>query len=121
MEQTGAHLPPTPRLRVVDQQLQTIAPIRDVLYLPSQRRCARARHGDRDQEDPVRSRTTPISRGILNILCRMYLFTMQLAQIPLIAVGRMPVIKRNKLFGNIVFWLGLYAGFPLLCVAYCAY
>lgn len=52
---------------------------------------------------------------------RMYLFTLQLAQIPLIAVGRMPVIKRNKLFGNIVFWLGLYAGFPLLCVAYCAY
>ncbi|GJE91227.1 MBOAT, membrane-bound O-acyltransferase family-domain-containing protein [Phanerochaete sordida] len=52
---------------------------------------------------------------------RLYLFTLQLAQIPLIAVGRMPAIKRNKLFGNIVFWLGLYAGFPLLCVAYCAY
>lgn len=51
----------------------------------------------------------------------MYLFTMQLAQIPLIAVGRMPIIKKNKLFGNIVFWVGLYAGFPLLCVAYCAY
>jgi len=43
---------------------------------------------------------------------------MQLIQIPLIAVGRMPVIKRNKILGNIVFWLGLYAGFPLLCVAY---
>ncbi|KAK7687832.1 hypothetical protein QCA50_009051 [Cerrena zonata] len=52
---------------------------------------------------------------------RMYLFVMQIAQIPLIAVGRMPVIKRNKLLGNVVFWLGLYAGFPLLCVAYCAY
>ncbi|KAI0339433.1 MBOAT-domain-containing protein [Trametopsis cervina] len=52
---------------------------------------------------------------------RMYLFTMQLAQIPLIAIGRMPVIKQNKLLGNLVFWLGLYAGFPLLCVAYCAY
>ncbi|OCH96310.1 MBOAT-domain-containing protein [Obba rivulosa] len=52
---------------------------------------------------------------------RMYLFTLQLAQIPLIAVGRMPVIKRNKLLGNIVFWVGLYAGFPLLCVAYVAY
>ena len=23
--------------------------------------------------------------------------------------------------GNVVFWLGLYAGFPLLCVAYVAY
>ncbi|KAH8093272.1 MBOAT, membrane-bound O-acyltransferase family-domain-containing protein [Cristinia sonorae] len=52
---------------------------------------------------------------------RMYLFVMQLAQIPLIAVGRLPFIKRNKLMGNIVFWIGLYAGFPLLCVAYCAY
>jgi sterol O-acyltransferase len=45
----------------------------------------------------------------------------QLIQVPLIAVGRLPVIKRNKLMGNVVFWLGLYAGFPLLCVAYCAY
>ena len=45
----------------------------------------------------------------------------QIAQIPLIAVGRIPAIRRNKLMGNLVFWLGLYAGFPLLCVAYCAY
>ncbi|KAI0272515.1 MBOAT, membrane-bound O-acyltransferase family-domain-containing protein [Gloeopeniophorella convolvens] len=52
---------------------------------------------------------------------RMYLFTMQLIQIPLIAMGRIPAIKRNKLMGNIVFWLGLYAGFPLLCVAYVFY
>ncbi|OSD04816.1 MBOAT-domain-containing protein [Trametes coccinea BRFM310] len=52
---------------------------------------------------------------------RFYLFALQLAQIPLIAVGRIPAIRRNKLLGNIVFWLGLYAGFPLLCVAYCAY
>lgn len=52
---------------------------------------------------------------------RMYLFVMQIAQIPLIAVGRLPAIKKNKLLGNVVFWLGLYAGFPLLCVAYCAY
>ncbi|KAI0061050.1 MBOAT-domain-containing protein [Artomyces pyxidatus] len=52
---------------------------------------------------------------------RMYLFTMQLIQIPLIAVGRIPAIKRNKLMGNVVFWLGLYAGFPLLCVAYVAH
>ncbi|KAI5123524.1 hypothetical protein M0805_006684 [Coniferiporia weirii] len=52
---------------------------------------------------------------------RMYLFMLQLIQIPLIAIGRIPVIKRNKLLGNVVFWIGLYAGFPLLCVAYCAY
>jgi len=52
---------------------------------------------------------------------RMYLFLLQLIQIPLIAISRTPAIKRNKLLGNIVFWVGLYAGFPLLCVAYVAY
>ncbi|KAJ7813644.1 MBOAT, membrane-bound O-acyltransferase family-domain-containing protein [Mycena leptocephala] len=52
---------------------------------------------------------------------RMYLFLLQLIQIPLIMVSRLPIIKRNKLTGNIVFWLGLYCGFPLLCVAYVAY
>ncbi|EJD07524.1 MBOAT-domain-containing protein [Fomitiporia mediterranea MF3/22] len=52
---------------------------------------------------------------------RMYLFMLQLIQIPLIAIGRMPFIKRNQVVGNVVFWVGLYAGFPLLCVAYCAY
>lgn len=51
----------------------------------------------------------------------MYLFLMQLIQIPLILVCRAPVIQRNKLMGNVVFWVGLYAGFPLLCVAYVAY
>ncbi|KAF9477584.1 hypothetical protein BDN70DRAFT_861561 [Pholiota conissans] len=52
---------------------------------------------------------------------RMYLFILQLIQIPLIMIGRIPAIKQNKLMGNVVFWLGLYAGFPLLCVAYVAY
>ncbi|KAK7025238.1 O-acyltransferase [Favolaschia claudopus] len=52
---------------------------------------------------------------------RMYLFLLQLIQIPLIMVSRLPIIKRNKLMGNVVFWLGLYCGFPLLCVAYVAY
>ncbi|KAI6113034.1 MBOAT, membrane-bound O-acyltransferase family-domain-containing protein [Pisolithus sp. B1] len=52
---------------------------------------------------------------------RLYLFLMQLAQIPLILVTRASVIKQNKLLGNVVFWIGLYAGFPLLCVAYVVY
>ncbi|KAF8159466.1 MBOAT, membrane-bound O-acyltransferase family-domain-containing protein [Crassisporium funariophilum] len=52
---------------------------------------------------------------------RMYLFVLQIVQIPLIILSRIPAIKRNKLLGNVVFWLGLYAGFPLLCVAYVAY
>jgi sterol O-acyltransferase len=60
-------------------------------------------------------------RESIFVFCRMYLFLLQLIQIPLIAVSRTPAIKRNKLMGNIVFWVGLYAGFPLLCVAYVAY
>ncbi|KAF8630153.1 hypothetical protein AX15_003103 [Amanita polypyramis BW_CC] len=52
---------------------------------------------------------------------RFYLFALQLVQVPLIALSRIPIIKHNRLIGNIVFWLGLYAGFPLLCVAYVAY
>ncbi|TFK39815.1 MBOAT, membrane-bound O-acyltransferase family-domain-containing protein [Crucibulum laeve] len=52
---------------------------------------------------------------------RFYLFTLQIIQIPLIVISRIPAIKRNKLLGNVIFWLGLYAGFPLLCVAYVAY
>jgi len=52
---------------------------------------------------------------------RMYLFVMQIVQIPMIMLSRVPAIKQNKLMGNVVFWLGLYAGFPLLCVAYVAY
>lgn len=46
---------------------------------------------------------------------------MQLVQIPLIIASRAPALKQNRLMGNVVFWLGLYAGFPLLCVAYVAY
>ncbi|KAF5387329.1 hypothetical protein D9757_005730 [Collybiopsis confluens] len=52
---------------------------------------------------------------------RFYLFLMQLAQIPLIALNSVPFIKQNKLLGNLMFWTGLYAGFPLLCVGYVAY
>ncbi|KZT09838.1 MBOAT-domain-containing protein [Laetiporus sulphureus 93-53] len=52
---------------------------------------------------------------------RMYLFMLQLSQLPMIAIGRLPAIKRNKLLGNVVFWAGLFVGLPLLCVAYVAY
>ncbi|KAF8312187.1 MBOAT-domain-containing protein [Clavulina sp. PMI_390] len=52
---------------------------------------------------------------------RLYLFLLQMIQIPMIAMGRLPVVKRNPTAGNVVFWFGLLTGFPLLCVAYCAY
>jgi sterol O-acyltransferase len=50
-----------------------------------------------------------------------FLLSVQIVQIPMIMLSRVPAIKQNKLMGNVVFWLGLYAGFPLLCVAYVAY
>ncbi|ODN97324.1 sterol O-acyltransferase [Cryptococcus wingfieldii CBS 7118] len=49
---------------------------------------------------------------------RPYLFLMQMAQLPMIALGRLPVVKRNKTIGNIVFWIGLMMGFPLLAICY---
>ncbi|EIW67053.1 hypothetical protein TREMEDRAFT_34263 [Tremella mesenterica DSM 1558] len=45
---------------------------------------------------------------------RPYLFLMQMAQLPMIALGRVGWVKRSKTIGNIVFWLGLMSGFPLL-------
>ncbi|CAE7208710.1 unnamed protein product [Rhizoctonia solani] len=45
---------------------------------------------------------------------RMYLFILQMSQIPLIFLGRLPIIKQNKVLGNVLFWVGLMSGFPLL-------
>ncbi|KGB75845.2 sterol O-acyltransferase [Cryptococcus deuterogattii R265] len=49
---------------------------------------------------------------------RPYLFLMQMAQLPMIALGRLPIVRKNKTIGNIVFWMGLMAGFPLLAICY---
>ncbi|BGP39994.1 Sterol O-acyltransferase 2 (Sterol-ester synthase 2) [Rhodotorula kratochvilovae] len=49
---------------------------------------------------------------------RMYLFVLQMAQLPLIMIGRAPIFKRHPALGNLFFWLGLLSGFPLLAVAY---
>ncbi len=82
--------------------------------------CARARYGHRHTENKV---SFLLAEAYLpaNSRPRMYLFLLQLIQIPLIALSRMHIIKQNQMLGNVVFWLGLYAGFPLLCVAYVAH
>ncbi|WVN87832.1 uncharacterized protein L203_103027 [Cryptococcus depauperatus CBS 7841] len=49
---------------------------------------------------------------------RPYLFMMQMAQLPMIALGKLPAVRRNKTVGNIVFWIGLMCGFPLLAICY---
>jgi hypothetical protein len=132
VEQTRAQFSATTRLRFSHHFVQVLALPRHVRHLSPLCCRTRARHGRGHQKDPVRltlllplplpspcvmlTTTTKHGHG------RMYLFALQLIQIPLIAVGRTSVIKRNSWYlGNMVFWLGLYAGFPTLCVAYVLY
>ncbi|BEI84302.1 hypothetical protein CcaverHIS002_0409060 [Cutaneotrichosporon cavernicola] len=49
---------------------------------------------------------------------RPYLFLMQMIQLPMIMIGRLPAVKRNRTLGNIIFWAGLMLGFPLLEICY---
>ncbi|KAI8916523.1 MBOAT, membrane-bound O-acyltransferase family-domain-containing protein [Powellomyces hirtus] len=50
---------------------------------------------------------------------RMYLFVLQMLQIPLILISRWSKLKRYPRFGNAFFWFSMYLGPPLLAVAYC--
>ncbi|KAI8814208.1 MBOAT, membrane-bound O-acyltransferase family-domain-containing protein, partial [Cladochytrium replicatum] len=50
---------------------------------------------------------------------RLYLFGMQMFQLPLIYMARIPAVRKQKLIGNIIFWFGMFLGPPLLAVAYC--
>ncbi|KAH9952700.1 hypothetical protein BGW80DRAFT_1418536 [Lactifluus volemus] len=52
---------------------------------------------------------------------RLYIFVLQLIQIPMASVARSLAIKRKKFLGNAMVWLALHAGFPLLCIAYVFY
>ncbi|KAL9937539.1 hypothetical protein V8E36_003948 [Tilletia maclaganii] len=49
---------------------------------------------------------------------RGYLFAMQMAQLPLIVIGQIPFIRQNEFLGNLIFWIGLMVGFPLLNILY---
>ncbi|KAE8227479.1 hypothetical protein CF319_g60 [Tilletia indica] len=49
---------------------------------------------------------------------RGYLFAMQMAQMPLIFISQIPFIRRNEVLGNLIFWIGLMVGFPLLNILY---
>lgn len=57
---------------------------------------------------------------LMQVRCRCYLCLerekadRQMVQLPMIAVGRMPIMKRNKTVGNLFFWIGLMMGFPFL-------
>lgn len=46
---------------------------------------------------------------------RGYLFAMQMAQLPLIALHSLPLIKNNRALGNLLFWIGLMVSAMLSC------
>ncbi|KAI8089810.1 membrane bound O-acyl transferase [Halteromyces radiatus] len=50
---------------------------------------------------------------------RMYLFVLQMFQLPLIMLGRKPFIRERYWLGNTVFWLSMMVGPPLLGILYC--
>ncbi|KAF9175501.1 hypothetical protein BGX21_005514 [Mortierella sp. AD011] len=50
---------------------------------------------------------------------RMYLFVLQMGQLPLIWLGHRQVIRENPRLANVLFWAGMFSGPPLLGVAYC--
>ncbi|KAI7870549.1 MBOAT-domain-containing protein [Spinellus fusiger] len=50
---------------------------------------------------------------------RMYLFVLQMLQIPLIMAGRHPWIRAHSMVGNFFFWLCMLFGPPFLGILYC--
>ncbi len=52
---------------------------------------------------------------------RFYLFAAQMVQLPMIFLSQVPFIRRNETLGNMIFWIGLMAGFPLLNIGYLVY
>ncbi|KAF9938829.1 hypothetical protein BGZ65_012100 [Modicella reniformis] len=50
---------------------------------------------------------------------RLYLFALQMLQLPLIWMGNIKVIRDKPRLGNTLFWLAMFCGPPLLGVAYC--
>ncbi|KAJ3313335.1 hypothetical protein HDV04_002141 [Boothiomyces sp. JEL0838] len=49
---------------------------------------------------------------------RMYLFFMQMFQLPLIFLSTLKIFKGRAILGNVFFWFGMYLGPPILTVAY---
>lgn len=49
---------------------------------------------------------------------RGYLFLMQLLQLPLAALSRTKLLKDRKVFGNIVFWFGIFVGPSIIMCLY---
>ncbi|KAK9469742.1 MBOAT, membrane-bound O-acyltransferase family-domain-containing protein [Lipomyces arxii] len=49
---------------------------------------------------------------------RGYLLVLQMLQLPLVQLSKTSFFKHRRVFGNIVFWLGIYTGPSMMCVLY---
>ncbi len=49
---------------------------------------------------------------------RGYLLVLQMLQLPLVMISRMKLFKDQKLFGNIIFWIGISSSPSLVCLLY---
>jgi sterol O-acyltransferase len=49
---------------------------------------------------------------------RGYLFTMQLMQLPMVAMSRSRLLKGRKVLGNVIFWFGLFVGPSIITSLY---
>ncbi|KAG0744882.1 hypothetical protein G6F57_006050 [Rhizopus arrhizus] len=50
---------------------------------------------------------------------RLYMLVIQMLQLPLIMIGRMPIFKNRFWLGNSFFWVSMILGPPLLGILYC--
>ncbi|CAO0799819.1 unnamed protein product [Mucor circinelloides] len=50
---------------------------------------------------------------------RLYMFFIQMLQLPMIVIGRMPLFRKRFWLGNSFFWLCMLFGPPLLGILYC--
>jgi sterol O-acyltransferase len=49
---------------------------------------------------------------------RGYLLCMQMLQLPLVMLSKSRFLKERKVLGNVIFWIGIFAGPSLLCSLY---
>lgn len=49
---------------------------------------------------------------------RLYLFTLQMLQLPLVAIGHTKYLKERTVLGNVLFWVGICTGPSVTCTLY---
>lgn len=49
---------------------------------------------------------------------RLYIFFFQMLQLPLVAIGNTPAMKKRTIIGNVIFWIGICTGPSVLCSLY---